>query len=161
MIRQVIGIALAADGPNSFLYVANFSEGQIDVYDTAWQEVTKPFVDSDLPAGYSPFNIQNIAGKLYVMYAKVGPDGDEIHHEGFGLVDIYNPDGSFVKRFISNGQLNAPWGIAMAPSEFWGNEGNTNQGVILVGNFGDGRINAYNSQGDFLTTPRTWRAVKD
>ena len=83
------------------------------------------------------------------MYAKVGPDGDEIHHEGFGIVDIYNPDGSFVKRFVSNGQLNAPWGIAWAPAGFWGNGSNV-QNVILIGNFGDGRINAFNSDGAFL-----------
>jgi uncharacterized protein (TIGR03118 family) len=144
-----LGIALAADGSDHFLYAANFAEGKIDVYDTAWQEVSKPFTDSNLPSGYSPFNIQNLGGKLYVMYAKVGPDGDEIHHEGFGIVDIYNPDGSFVKRFISYGQLNSPWGIAIAPAGFWG-DGTDVQNVILVGNFGDGRINAYNSDGAFL-----------
>ncbi|HKB42841.1 MAG TPA: TIGR03118 family protein, partial [Chitinophagaceae bacterium] len=139
-----LGIALAAVGSDHFLYAANFAEGKIDVYDTAWHEVSKPFTDPNLPAGYSPFNIQNVGGKLYVMYAKVGPGGDEIHHEGFGIVDIYNPDGSFVKRFISFGQLNSPWGIAMAPAGFWG-DGADVQDVILVGNFGDGRINAYNS----------------
>jgi len=144
-----LGLALAADGSDHFLYAANFAEGKIDVYDTAWQEVSKPFMDPDLPSGYSPFNIQNIEGKLYVMYAKVGPGGDEIHHEGFGIVDIYNSDGSLVKRFISNGQLNSPWGVAKAPAGFWG--GNTDvQDVILVGNFGDGRINAYSSGGVFL-----------
>jgi len=143
------GIALASDGGNNFLYVANFSEGEISVYDKNWAEVSKPFTDPNLPADYSPFNIQNIGGKLYVMYAKVGPDGDEIHHEGFGIVDIYNPDGSLVKRFISNGQLDAPWGIAIAPAGFWGS-GSDTQNVILVGNFGDGHINAYNSDGAFL-----------
>lgn len=145
-----LGLALASDGKNSFLYAANFAEGEIDVYDTSWHEVSKPFMDPNLPSGYSPFNIQNVGGKLYVMYAKVGPDGDEIHHEGFGLIDIYNPDGSFVKRFVSNnGQLNSPWGIAMAPAGFWGDGSNT-QNVILVGNFGDGRINAFNTDGEFL-----------
>jgi uncharacterized protein (TIGR03118 family) len=144
-----LGIALAADGNDHFLYLANFSEGKIDVYDTAWSEVSRSFTDPDLPSGYSPFNIQNIGGHLYVMYAKVGPDGDEIHHEGFGLVDIYNPDGSFVKRFISFGQLNSPWGIAMAPAGFWG-DNNNGQNVILVGNFGDGHINAYNTDGAYL-----------
>ena len=143
-----LGIALASDGTDDFLYAANFAEGEVDVYDTSWQEVSKPFTDPNLPSGYSPFNIQNIGGQLYVMYAKVGPDGDEIHHEGFGIVDIYNPDGSFVKRFVSNGQLNAPWGVALAPSGFWGN--GSDQNVILVGNFGDGHINAFNSDGAFL-----------
>lgn len=149
-----LGLALASDGPNKFLYAANFAEGEIDVYDTAWQEVSKPFNDPNLPSGYSPFNIQNVGGQLYVMYAKVGPDGDEIHHEGFGIVDIYNPDGSFVKRFVSNGQLNSPWGVAMAPAGFWG-DGADNQDVILIGNFGDGRINAFNSNGDFLGQVRS------
>jgi len=143
-----LGIALASDGTDDFLYAANFAEGEVDVYDTSWQEVSKPFTDPNLPSGYSPFNIQNIGGQLYVMYAKVGPDGDEIHHEGFGIVDIYNPDGSFVKRFVSNGQLNAPWGVALAPAGFWGN--GSDQNVILVGNFGDGHINAFNSDGAFL-----------
>jgi uncharacterized protein (TIGR03118 family) len=143
-----LGIALASDGTDDFLYAANFAEGKVDVYDTSWQEVSKPFTDPNLPSGYSPFNIQNIGGQLYVMYAKVGPDGDEIHHEGFGIVDIYNPDGSFVKRFVSNGQLNSPWGIAWAPAGFWGN--GSDQNVILIGNFGDGRINAFNSDGAFL-----------
>jgi uncharacterized protein (TIGR03118 family) len=143
-----LGLAIASDGTNTFLYAANFAEGEIDTYDTSWQEVNKSFTDPNLPAGYSPFNIQNVGGKLYVMYAKVGPDGDEIHHEGFGVVDIYNPDGSFVKRFATFGQLNAPWGVAKPPAGFWGDAGA--QDVILVGNFGDGRINAFNSDGEFL-----------
>ena len=143
------GITIASDGGNNFLYVANFAERVIDVYDKNWIEVSKPFIDPGLPSDYSPFNIMNIGGSLYVMYAKVGPDGDEIHHPGFGIVDIYKPDGSFVKRFISYGQLNSPWGIAKAPSGFWGDSEEI-QDVILVGNFGDGRINAYDSDGAFL-----------
>jgi len=144
-----LGLAIASDGTNTFLYAANFAEGEIDTYDTSWNEVNKSFTDPNLPEGYSPFNIQNVGGKLYVMYAKVGPDGDEIHHEGFGVVDIYNPDGSFVKRFATFGQLNAPWGVAKPPAGFWG-AGADAQDVILIGNFGDGRINAFNSNGDFL-----------
>jgi len=144
------GITIAADGIDTFLYVANFSERKIDVYDTAWAEVSKPFIDNELPSGYSPFNIQNINGKLYVMYAKVGPDGDEIKHQGFGIVDVYNPDGSLMKRFLSNGQLDAPWGVAKAPAGFWGNGNSDIQNVILVGNFGDGRINAFDANGHFL-----------
>jgi len=130
------------------LYAANFAEGEIDTYDTSWNEVKKSFTDPNLPEGYSPFNIQNVGGKLYVMYAKVGPDGDEIHHEGFGVVDIYNPDGSFVKRFVTFGQLNSPWGVAKPPAGFWGDAGA--QDVVLIGNFGDGHINAFNSDGEFL-----------
>jgi uncharacterized protein (TIGR03118 family) len=154
-----LGLTIANDGSNTFLYVANFSEREIDVYDTAWKEVSRSFTDPHLPHDYSPFNIQNVDGKLYVMYAKVGPGGDEIHHEGFGVVDIFNPNGSFVKRFVTFGQLNAPWGIAHPPAGFWGdddhkgdNHGDDNDNVdaILIGNFGDGRINAFSPHGDFL-----------
>ncbi|MES1198327.1 MAG: TIGR03118 family protein [Chitinophagaceae bacterium] len=143
------GITLASDGGANFLYAANFSAGRIDVFDKDFKSVTtKPFWDPDIPAGYAPFNIQNIAGKLYVMYAKVDP---EEHEEevgpGLGYVDIYNADGTLDKRFASKGQLNAPWGVAMAPASFFGDDG---QPAILVGNFGDGHINAYNLDGVFI-----------
>lgn len=145
-----LGIAIANDRGNNFLYVANFAEGEISVYDKNWAEVDKPFEDPDLPSGYSPFNIQAIDGKLYVMYAKVDPEEhEEEKGPGLGYVDIYNPDGSLMKRFISNGQLNAPWGIAKAPMGFWG-EGSSTSDVYLVGNFGDGHINAYADNGKFL-----------
>jgi uncharacterized protein (TIGR03118 family) len=142
-----LGIALASDQGNNFLYVANFAEKKIDVYDKNWAEVSKPFVDPELPSDYSPFNIQNVGGKLYVMYSKLGDDGDEVVSPGNGYVDIYNTDGSLMKRFISRGQLNAPWGVAKAPAGFFGADG---QEAILVGNFGDGHINAYNIDGEFL-----------
>jgi uncharacterized protein (TIGR03118 family) len=145
-----LGITIATDAGNNFLYAANFAEGAIDVYDTAWNEInTKPFNDPQLPSGYSPFNIQNIAGQLYVMYAKVGADGEEEVGPGNGYVDIYNPDGSLVKRLISRGQLNAPWGVAKAPLGFLGDDPDM-QNAILVGNFGDGRINAFTAMGDFI-----------
>jgi uncharacterized protein (TIGR03118 family) len=142
-----LGIALASDGGNNFLYAANFSQGKIDVYDKNWVKVNKPFTDPDLPQGYLPLNIQNIDGKLYVMYGQPGT-GDDVISPRNGFIDIYNPDGSFVKRFISQGQLNAPWGITKAPAGFWG-ENTDAQDIILIGNFGDGHINAYNSEGVF------------
>jgi uncharacterized protein (TIGR03118 family) len=141
-----LGVAIARNGVDSFLYVANFSEGAIEVYDTAWHEVSMPFIDPNLPAGYTPFNIQNINNKLYVMYAKRGTDEEETG-PGLGYVDIYNTDGSLVRRFVSRGQLNAPWGIAKAPASFWGDGGMAN--IILIGNFGDGHINAYDENGNF------------
>jgi uncharacterized protein (TIGR03118 family) len=146
------GIALASDGGANFLYVANFSAGKIDVYDKDWAEVEKDFKDPLLPSGYSPFNIQNIGGKLYVMYAKVGPDGDEENGAGKGYVDVYNPDGSFVKRFASKGALNAPWGVAQAPAEFFDQDMEIPNTVnaILVGNFGDGQINVYDQSGNLI-----------
>lgn len=146
-----LGIALAADGGNNFLYVANFSEGEIEVFDKNWAEVEgKEFIDPNIPDGFSPFNIQAIDGKLYVMYAEVNiEEGEEEAGPGLGYVSVFNPDGSFVKRFASRGQLNAPWGIAKAPAGFWG-EGTDNTNVFLIGNFGDGHINAYDEGGNFL-----------
>ena len=141
------GITIANDNTGIFLYAANFKQSKIDVFDSSFAAVNKTFADPDLPEGYSPFNIQNVGGQLYVMYAKLGSDGDEEKGAGLGYVDIYKPDGSFVKRFASQGDLNAPWGVAMAPSGFL--DGNSSN-VILVGNFGDGYINAYSSDGTFI-----------
>ena len=145
------GLAIAKDGVNNFLYAANFRAGKIDVFDKDWVEVnTKPFMDPSLPAGYAPFNIQTVGQQLYVTYAKVDPaEGEEEKGPGLGYVDIYNTDGSFVKRFVSNGQLNAPWGIAWAPAGFFGTDERA-QPAILIGNFGDGHINAYSQDGNFL-----------
>lgn len=146
------GIAMAQDGGSNFLYVANFSAHKIDVYDKNWAEVNKPFHDAGIPGNYSPFNIQNVNGQLYVMYAKIA-NGDEVKQPGLGFVDIYNPDGSLDRRFISHGPLNAPWGVAAAPRGFWGdNDKDDADGIILVGNFGDGRINAFNKLGILLGT---------
>jgi uncharacterized protein (TIGR03118 family) len=146
------GIELASNAGANYLYVANFSAHKIDVYDSLWAEIDMPFHDPYLPAGYSPFNIRLIGGWLYVNYAKVGADGDEEKGPGNGFVDIFKTDGSFVKRFASSGALNAPWGIAQAPEAFWGPDmgmGNV-QNAILVGNFGDGRINVYGPSGNFI-----------
>jgi len=148
------GLAIASMGGHNILYAANFRTGKINVWDWNWNPVAMSFTDPNLPAGYAPFNIQNVGGKLYVMYAKVGDDGDEDAAPGNGYVDIYNLDGTFWKRFISRGQLNAPWGVAKAPATFFnddrGDEEDTND-IILVGNFGDGRINAFRGKdGKFL-----------
>ncbi|GAB2808900.1 TIGR03118 family protein [Ferruginibacter profundus] len=142
-----LGLAMAADGGNNFLYAANFSQGKIDVFDKNMIKVNKTFVDPYLPHGYVPLNIQNIDGKLYVMYGQPGTGADVISPRN-GFVDIYNPDGRFIKRFISQGQLNAPWGITKAPAGFFGDRSRTGD-IFLVGNFGDGHINAYNAEGEF------------
>jgi uncharacterized protein (TIGR03118 family) len=171
------GLALAADGLDTFLYAANFRTRKIDVFNKNWSLVSnKPFKDFNLPSGYAPFNIQNVGGKLFVMYAKVGSNGDEEVGPGNGFVDIYKANGSLVRRLVSRGELNAPWGVAMAPKGFWGpdkhgdedksldagHNGHNGDGddddhgdndlknVILVGNFGDGKINAYNEDGHSL-----------
>jgi uncharacterized protein (TIGR03118 family) len=153
------GLAFAADGGASFLYAANFRTGKIDVYDSGFKEVTdKPFVDPALPAGYAPFNIQSIGSNLYVLYAKVGPDGRDVPGVGNGYVSIFNSNGQFIRRFTSRGHLNAPWGIALAPASFFTGEDNATgdqnskapEPAILIGNFGDGRIHAYATDGRLL-----------
>ena len=144
------GLALASNMGANYLYAANFKQATIDVFDNNWNSVNMKFTDPNLPAQYSPFNIQKIGDQLYVLYAKVGADGNEIHAAGLGIVDIFNTDGSFVKRFISNGELNSPWGIAKAPNSFFGADSTALGNTILVGNFGDGHINAYNTSGTFL-----------
>jgi len=141
------GVTIANDSARTFLYAANFKQARIDVFDSSFTAVSKTFTDPGLPEGYSPFNIQNVGGQLYVMYAKLGSNGDEEKGAGLGYVDIFKPDGSLVGRFASQGSLNAPWGIAMAPAGFL--DGN-NSNVILIGNFGDGQINAYSPDAKFI-----------
>lgn len=148
------GLAIGNSSGSNYLYAANFQTGKIDVFDKNWAPVNNmSFTDPDLPAGYAPFNIQNIGGKLYVLYAKKGGGIDEAAGPGNGYVDIYNTNGGLIKRFVSRGQLNAPWGIAQAPASFFGDDNAGDHSVataILIGNFGDGRINAYNEDGAFL-----------
>ena len=142
------GIAMANDGTANFLYLANFKGGKVDVFDKNFNYVTnKPFLDPNIPAGFAPFNIVNIGGKLYVTYAKLkGPDNmDDQKGPGNGYVDIFNPDGTLIKRFASRGSLNSPWGIALAPAGF----ADDKQTTILIGNFGDGRISVFDMQGNF------------
>ena len=139
------GITMANDGTANFLYVANFKGGKIDVFDSGFHYVTnKPFIDPTIPAGYAPFNIQKIGENLYVTYAKQkGPDDmdDEAGH-GNGYVSVFKANGTFAKRLFSRGDLNSPWGIALAPAGFV-----ADQQAILIGNFGDGKINAFDFTG--------------
>jgi len=108
------GLALATSGNRSYLYAANFRMKMIEVYDSVWGKVTMAFKDPSLPSNFSPFNIQLIGEWLYVTYAAQDPKSpdDELHGAGLGFVDIFTTKGIFVKRFISRGELNAPWGIA-------------------------------------------------
>src|SRR5205823_1208374 len=101
----------------------------------------------NIPDGFAPFNIQNIDDRLFVTYAQRAAGGrDDAAGAGHGFIDVYNTDGSLVKRFASQGALNSPWGLAQAPANF-GPFG----GALLVGNNGDGRINAYDpGSGAFL-----------
>jgi uncharacterized protein (TIGR03118 family) len=142
------GIAMGNDGTGNFLYLANFKGSKVDVFDSAYHYVTdKPFVDHSIPADYGPFNIRNINGNLYVTYAKhKAPDNmDDQSGPGNGYVDIFTTKGVLVKRFISKGTLNSPWGIVSAVPGFA-----PVSNAILVGNFGDGRINVFNVDGEFM-----------
>ncbi|SRR6266511_2673919 len=142
------GLALTANGNANFLYAADFLSGRIDVFDKAFQPVTMPggFVDPHLPAGYAPFNIQNIQGDLYVAYAKREEgEAEEIAGAGLGIVDVFDANGNLVRRVASHGKLNAPWGLVLAPATF-----GRFADRLLVGNFGDGTINAYDAHsGEF------------
>jgi uncharacterized protein (TIGR03118 family) len=134
------GLGIGANASGSLLYAANFGLGKIDVFDSSFNPTTVSggFTDPTLPAGYSPFNIQNIGGQLYVTFAKTSGGKDEADGAGLGYVDVFDMNGTFVKRLASQGALNAPWGLAMAPSKFGALSGD-----LLVGNFGDGTINGY------------------
>ena len=145
------GLAIGASGANTYIYAANFNRGTIDVVDSNYSPVTLPnaFQDNNLPAGYAPFNIQNLAGNLYVAYALQNPSKSfAVPGAGKGYVDVYDPAGTLMKRLVSGGQLNAPWGLAIAPGGF-GDYAND----LLVGNFGDGTINVFNpTTGVYIAT---------
>jgi uncharacterized protein (TIGR03118 family) len=128
----------------SLLYAADFHNGRIDVFGTNFAPVTLPrgaFTDPNLPRGYAPFNVQQLGGKIYVTYAQQDSAGhDDVAGAGHGFVDVYNLDGSGGQRLVSRGPLNSPWGLAIAPASF-----GPLAGALLVGNFGDGHINAFNA----------------
>jgi uncharacterized protein (TIGR03118 family) len=140
------GIAMVTDGNNNFLCLTNFFGSEIDVFDKNFNFVTDHrFVDPTIPAGFAPFNIQTIEGKVYITYAKQKPDKhDDQSGPGFGYVDVFNPNGTLVKRFASQGTLNSPWGMALAAAGFAGD-----RPTILISNFGDGTINIFSLDGGF------------
>src|SRR5947209_8588589 len=131
-----------ANGHN-FLYASNFHTGQVETYDENFHQVTpNGFVDPNLPAGYAPFGIRNFNGEIFVTYAKQDhAKHDDVPGPGFGFVNVFDTSGNFLRRLISNGNLNAPWGLALVNGELW------------VGNFGDGLINNYDPvTGTFIET---------
>ena len=132
------GLAMASN----LLYAANFHAGTIDVFDGNFAPVINPgpFVDPNLPTNYGPFNVETFNNSLYVTYAQQDADKkDDVPGPGNGFLDVYDLSGVFQKRLISAGPLNSPWGLAMAPLSF-----GPFPGALLVGNFGDGAINAFN-----------------
>lgn len=127
------------------LYAANFRAGTIDVLKgtVAAPNLTGTFTDPNLPAGYAPFDIQNIGDKLYVTYAvQDAAKHDDVAGAGNGIVSVFDTSGNFITRIGTGGTLNSPWGLAIAPESF-----GEFAGDLLVGNFGDGRISAF----DLLT----------
>jgi uncharacterized protein (TIGR03118 family) len=137
------GLAMAGDGGTHFrIYAADFHNGKIDVIDSNFSKtsVAGGFSDEKIPATFHPFNILNIQGNLYVAYALCCEPNtnDEIAGAGLGFVDVFNADGNLITRVASRGKLNAPWGMTLAPAGF----GKFSH-HLLIGNFGDGTINAY------------------
>jgi uncharacterized protein (TIGR03118 family) len=135
------GLAIGGNGRGHLLYATDFHNRRVDVFDGSFQVVNLPgaFTDPRLPPGFSPFGIQNVGGDIVVTFAEREATGDdEMAGQGLGIVDLFDANGAFVQRIATRGQLNAPWGIALAPASF-GRYG----GALLIGNFGDGAINAY------------------
>jgi len=132
------GLAIGTTSNGSFIYANNFRSGSVEMYDSNFTWV-KNFTDTDLPPGYAPFGIQNINGKLYVTFAKQDEaKHDDVAGPGHGFLDVFDLDGNKLKRLISHGELNSPWGLALAPANF-----GKFSGDLLVGNFGNGHINAF------------------
>jgi uncharacterized protein (TIGR03118 family) len=138
------GLALANTTSGNFLYATNFAQNAVETYDQNFQPVTTAaFVDPNLPTGYAPFGIKYIYGKIFVTYGlQDSSKHDQQNGPGLGLIDVYDTSGKFLRRFASpGGHLNAPWGLAAAPTTNWG----AFSGALLVGNFGDGTIQAFNA----------------
>ena len=135
------GLALANSGSNTYLYATDFHNGTVDVFDSTFTKVslTGSFTDPGIPSGFAPFGIQAVGGNLFVTYAKQdAAQHDDVACPGCGFIDVFKTDGTFVQRLVSMGALNSPWGLALAPGNF-GKFSND----LLVGNFGDGTINAF------------------
>jgi uncharacterized protein (TIGR03118 family) len=143
------GLTLGSSGGKNYLYAADFHTGQVEVFDANFSPATLPgsFSDPALPAGFAPFNIQNVGGQLYVTYAlQDAAKHDDVSGPGNGYVNVFDTSGQLIRRFVSDGPLNSPWGVALAPAGFGGFGG-----ALLIGNFGDGRINAFNpATGEWL-----------
>jgi uncharacterized protein (TIGR03118 family) len=170
------GLAIATNAGSAFLYAADFHNGKIDVFNSSFAKQTTSatsftFADPAIPAGFAPFGIQAInngasgAAQIYVTYAQQSSgNNDATNGAGQGYVDVYDTNGQLIKQLIpAGGALNAPWGIALAPANF-----GTFSDTLLVGNFGDGKINAFDaaagtakgtvsgSSGAALVTPGLW-----
>jgi uncharacterized protein (TIGR03118 family) len=132
------GLAMAVKDGANFLYATDFHNGFVQVFDSSFNPAGT-FTDDGLPAGFAPFGIRNLGGNLFVTFAKQDADAhDDVKGPGNGFVDVFNPAGHLIRRLISHGALNSPWGLEIAPAGF----GPLSK-KLLVGNFGDGKINGY------------------
>jgi len=164
------GLTAGVSGGSNLLYATDFHNAQIDAFNTNYTQVVLPgsFSDSNIPAGYAPFGIQNLNGQLYVSYAlQDAAKHDDVAGPGNGYVDIFDTSGNLLQRLIAQSALNSPWGFALAPVGFGAYAGN-----LLVGNFGDGRINVFqqstgtwlgpllnNTNGGAIEVPGLWSIV--
>lgn len=140
------GLAIGNNGSGDFIYATNFRDGVVEMYDANFQ-LMKSFTDSGIPSGFAPFGIRNIGDKLFVTYAKQDAKRhDDVKGQGNGFIDIFDLNGNLQSEFAAQGTLDSPWGLAVAPMNF-----GQFSGSLLVGNFGDGRINAFSqSTGELL-----------
>jgi uncharacterized protein (TIGR03118 family) len=146
------GLEIAAGPGGTFLYVTNFRSGKVEMYDTHFTRVfPDTFIDPKLPKGYAPFNIALVGGKLVVTYAvQDSEQHDDVAGMSHGIVNTFDLLGSSFQRLIQHGQLNSPWGVALAPDSF-----GSLAGALLIGNFGNGQINAYDAtSGKFISKVR-------
>jgi uncharacterized protein (TIGR03118 family) len=153
------GLAIATSGNTTMLYVTNFRAGTVEVYDAGFNRVISPgaFRDLNLQSEdrprlpYAPFNIVPVAGKLFVTFAvQDAAKHDDVAGMGRGIVDTFDLSGHSLRRFAQDGQLNSPWGVALAPASF-----GKLAGSLLIGNFGNGHINAFNpTTGKFIDSVR-------
>lgn len=143
------GLAIANTVGGQRLYATDFHNARVDVFDGGFGAVSVPgaFTDPTIPKGFAPFNVQTIGSSLFVTYAKQDAEGeDDDHGPGRGYVDEYDTSGALLRRFASEGVLNSPWGVAQAPANF-----GALSNALLIGNFGDGRINAFDrTTGQYL-----------
>jgi len=143
------GLAIGTVGGATYLYATDLHNNKVDVFDTNFSKPTAmqgKFVDPNIPAGFVPFGIAALNGNLYVTFAKQDAAmHDETTGAGLGYVDIFDLSGNLLSQFAAAGSLNAPWGIATAPAGF-----GSLQGDVLIGNFGDGTINIFSSNGTAL-----------
>lgn len=130
---------LVWDPVSNHLFATDLVGNSVDIFDNTFTKIGS-FTDTNLPKGYAPYNVAVLNGKLYVTFAKVKKGGDDaVEGKGFGYVDVFSTAGVFQNTLVSNGPLNAPWALVMAPANF-----GTFAGSLLVGNFSEGHINAFN-----------------